>query len=193
VLIALAVFGFYGIVLVSGRYIGVFVIIFWADLLANIRIPNTSFTRKLMSILASLTIVFLLANLAAFSLSGYRDLGAAANASSSAGGTLPEWPGEVAQTLLNIGLESGDPVAIIGYGFDSFWARLARVKIVAEMPINEAESFWTADPEFQSEVIEAFAASGAKAIVAETVPSYVSLPGWEQVGDSNYYILKLDQ
>jgi hypothetical protein len=61
------------------------------------------------------------------------------------------------------------------------------------MPINEAESFWTADPEFQSEVIEAFAASGAKAIVAETVPSYVSLPGWEQVGDSNYYILKLDQ
>ena len=29
-------------------------------------------------------------------------------------------------------LEFGDEVAVIGYGFDSFWARLAKVKIVAE-------------------------------------------------------------
>jgi len=193
VVIALAVFGFYGIVLVSGRYIGVFVILFWADLLANIRLPDSSITRKLVPVLGILIMIFLLANLVTFSLSGYRDLGAAANAASSAGGTAPDWPGEVAQALLDTGLDAGDPVAIIGYGFDSFWARLARVKIVAEMPINEAGPFWIGKPELQTEVIEAFASSGAKAIVAETVPTYASLPGWEQVGSSNYYILKLEQ
>lgn len=193
VVVALAVFGFYGIVLVSGRYIGVFVILFWADLLANIRLPDSQALRKLVPILGSLIIIFLLANLVSFSLSGYQDLGAAANAASSMGGQAPEWPGEVAQALLDSGLQAGDPVAIIGYGFDSFWARLARVKIVAEMPINEAELFWTAGPELQMEVIEAFANSGAKAIVAETVPDYASLPGWEQVGNSNYYILRFNE
>jgi hypothetical protein len=192
VVIALAVFGFYGIVLVSGRYIGVFVILFFADLLANVRLSDSSITRKLTPVLGSLIVIFLFANLVAFSLSGYQDLGAA-NAASSAGGTAPEWPGEVSKALLRTGLEAGDPVAIIGYGFDSFWARLAHVKIVAEMPINEAEQFWTGGAELQADVIAAFESSGARAIVAETVPAYASLTGWEQVGSSNYYFLKLDQ
>ncbi len=193
IVIALAVFGFYSLVLVSGRYIGVFVILFWADLLANIRLPDTLLARRLVPILGGLMTLFLLINLVTFSLSGFRDLGTAANASSAIGGQAPEWPGETAEALLDLGLEAGDPVAIIGYGFDSFWARLGRFQIVAEMPINEAVPFWTAEPDLQDEVIEAFASSGAKAIIAETVPVYASLPDWKQVGRSNYYILMLDQ
>jgi hypothetical protein len=57
----------------------------------------------------------------------------------------------------------------------------------------EADAFWLGDPSTQSEVIQAFTTTGAKAIVAEDVPSYASLTGWHQVGNSNYYIYILAQ
>jgi hypothetical protein len=77
---------------------------------------------------------------------------------------------------------------VIGYAFDSFWARLARVKIVAEMLSVDATPFWLGEPALQREVIEVFADTGAKAIVAEHVPAYATLEGWYQVGHSNFYI-----
>jgi hypothetical protein len=79
-------------------------------------------------------------------------------------------------------------VAIIGYGFDSFWARLARVRIVAEMLGHQAGDFWLGSEALQQEVLRAFASTGASAIVAEYVPDYARLNGWHQVGNSNYYI-----
>jgi hypothetical protein len=85
-------------------------------------------------------------------------------------------------------VEPGDRVAVIGYAFDSFWARLARVRIVAELLEWEATPFWLGSSTFQSQVIEIFAETGAKAIVAEHVPPYASLVGWHRVGKSNYYI-----
>jgi hypothetical protein len=72
-------------------------------------------------------------------------------------------------------VEQGDKVAVIGYGFGSFWARLARVQIVAEMLGWQADDFWLGDPALQSEVVQAFAGTGARAIVAEKVPSYATL------------------
>jgi hypothetical protein len=83
-------------------------------------------------------------------------------------------------------------VAIIGYGFDAYWARLARVKIVAEMLDWQADDFWLGDPMFQSRVLHVFASTGAKAVVAENVPSYASLIGWHRVGESNYFIYILN-
>jgi hypothetical protein len=135
---------------------------------------------------------FLLANIALFNLEGFADLrvGGAPRSYTEAAGP-PDWPGQVAQTLHNLGIDPGDKVAIIGYGFDSFWARLARVRIVAEMLSYEADAFWEGDPSFQAEVLQAFASTGAKAIVAENVPSHVSLSGWHRIGSSNYYVYVL--
>jgi len=84
-------------------------------------------------------------------------------------------------------------VAIIGYGFDAYWARLARVRIVAELLGTQAGLFWTGDAATQAQVIDAFAASGAQAIVAEDAPSYAVLPHWRRVGDTNYFIYLLDE
>jgi hypothetical protein len=100
----------------------------------------------------------------------------------------PSWPGEVAESLHQLGIKEGDEVGVIGYGFDSFWARLARVQIVAELLEQDADSFWYGDPVLKAEVTQAFAGAGVKAIVAESVPAHVFLNGWNQVGDSNYYI-----
>ncbi len=195
VIVALAAFGMYGIVNVLGRYVGVFVVLFWADLLANVRLPDSQLYRKLASLLSVSMILFMLINIAAFNLQGFRDLigwGNPHQLAAPPAGSL-SWPGEVAEELHRLGLQAGDNVAIIGYGFDSFWARLARIKIVAELLDTDAEIFWTGDSSVQSDVIRAFSSTGARAIVAESVPSYASLSGWHQVGNSNYYIYLLDE
>jgi hypothetical protein len=193
VLVALAAFGIYALVYVEGRYIGVFVVLLWADLVANLRLPEAQPFRKLAAGFGAIMALFLLLNIVAFNLEGFADLNSkrstAQRTSEQAG--PPSWPGEVAQELHELGIQQGDKVGVIGYGFDSFWARLARVRIVAEMFGWEADPFWLGDPALQSEVVEAFASTGAEAIIAEKVPDYASLAGWHRVGNSNYYILAL--
>ena len=187
---ALAAFGLYAWVLVEGRYIGVFVVIFWADLLANIYLPQSDTAKRLLIPINVLMILFLLMNIIVFNLRGYSSLVANSNVATSENlqAPPPSWPGEVAETLHGLGIQPGDKVAVIGYAFDSFWARLARVQIVAELLGTDADAFWLGEATLQDEVIKAFGSARAKAIVAETVPNYASLAGWQQVGNSNYYI-----
>ncbi len=190
VIIAIAAFGFYGLVNVIGRYIGVFTVLFWGDLLANTRIPNERQARNLATFMGVIMSVFLAMSIVALNLHGFRDLSRKTNPHQDAikESLPPNWPGEVAQELHQLGVEPGEKAAIIGYGFDAFWARLARVKIVAEMLDADAKGFWQGDEALQISVLRAFAGTGAKAVVAEYVPEYAQLEGWHQVGDSNFYI-----
>ena len=193
--IALSVLAFYAIVLVAGRYIGAFIVLFFAVLLANVSLPDTVNGRKIAAILSGIAIVIILGNVLVSGLSGYRDFSNDQDISSSAAikPGPPSWPDEVAEELRQLGIQEGDEVGIIGYGFDSFWARLARVRIVAELLSQDADPFWLGDAALQSEVIQTFAQTGAKAIVAENVPIYASLDGWHQLGNSNYYIYQFSQ
>jgi hypothetical protein len=193
--IALPVFMFYAIVLVAERYIGVFVALFLAVLLANVRLIDTVNNRRIAAALSAIIIAFTVANILVFNLSGYRDFSISRNAQTTA--TVqpgpPSWPGEVAEELNRLGIEQGDRVGVIGYGFESFWARLAGVQIVAEMLTQDSAAFWLADPALQSEVLQTFAGTGVNAVVAESVPDYAFMNGWHQVDESNYYIYLLAQ
>jgi hypothetical protein len=195
VLFGALVFGllFYAIVLVAGRYIGAFVVLFFAVLLANVRLPDTANSRRIAATAIVVATVFILGNVLVFSLSGYGDFSNAQNTQPSAAVQpgSPSWPGEVAEELHRLGIEQGDKVGVIGYGFDSFWARLARVKIVVELLDKDAAAFWLGDDELQAAAIQAFAGTGAKAVVAEHVPVYATVKAWHQVGESNYFIYLL--
>jgi hypothetical protein len=134
-------------------------------------------------------IVFLLLNLLAFNLEGYNDLSKDNRTQTAAQTALPpSWPGEVAEALHQLGIRPGDHVGVIGYAFDSFWARLARVYIAAEMLDQDAGPFWTGSSALRAEVMATFANAGVTAVVAEYVPDGTSLPGWHRVGNSNFYI-----
>ena len=52
---------------------------------------------------------------------------------------------EVATQLQRFGLREGDQVAFIGLSFGAYWARLLKVRIVAEIPSDETDSFCKAD------------------------------------------------
>jgi hypothetical protein len=100
---------------------------------------------------------------------------------------------EVAETLWQMGVGPGGTVGVIGYAYDSFWARLARVRIVAELVDWEGNPFWYGDAALQQDVLRAFAGSGVCAVVAEYAPADAVLPGWEQVGASSYYVYPLPE
>ena len=55
------------------------------------------------------------------------------------------------------------------------------------------DDFWSGDWALQSQILQAFTGTGAKAIVVENVLGYASLVGWHTVRDSNYYIYLLTQ
>jgi hypothetical protein len=184
---ALVGFALYALVLVEGRYIGVFVILFLAPLLGNLTFPKTSLVQRLAAGIAGFIAFVLLVNLGIFNLQGWADLDRNQGPQTFASHS-PRWPGEVAEELHRLGVQPGDPVGVIGYAFDSYWARLAHVRIVAEMLDVDADPFWRGDAALQAAALEAFANAGAKAVIAEYVPSLATLTGWHQVGDSNYYI-----
>jgi hypothetical protein len=191
-MVALLALGMYALVHVQPRYIGPFVVLLWADLLAAVRLPASHEARRLLAFVGAIMSSFMFINIATFNVEGVRKLAGFGNGNqvtSSEKSASSRWAEEVAEELHRLEIRPGDKVAVIGYAFDSFWARLAHVQIVAEMFDSEADPFWSGSPSLQSEVFRAFAGTGARAIVAERVPGYVTPNGWHRVGNSNYYIL----
>jgi len=185
---AVIAFGLYGTVLVQGRYIAVFVLLFWADILANIRLPDITNNNTWLNVLSGIAIFGLLANIIMFNLDGFKRLNPSQGISSMEQPAPPAKPLEAAQTLRLLGILPGDKVGVIGYAYDSFWARLARVKIASEMLEADAYDLWHGDNALRQSVLQAFADAGMDAVVAEYVPGNVILDDWHRVGNSNYYI-----
>lgn len=185
---AVTTFVLYAAVWVEDRYVGVFVLLFWADILANVRMPDTASNRSLLKGLGVLAVLGLIVNILVFNLDGLNRLNPSQQASDTSRMSHPAKPLSVAHALNDVGVVQGDRVGVIGYGFDSFWARLAGVQIVAEMLEWDAEEFWQGDEALRQNILRAFANTGVDAVVAEHVPGYAGLHNWHQVENSNYYI-----
>jgi hypothetical protein len=187
---ALGAFSFYGIFNVIGRYIGMFVVLFWGELLANIHLPDTAQIRKTATGLILVMILLMVISIGIFNFEGLLDLIGGRNPHQQIINKEPDPapPLLVAKELHRLGVMKGDRVAVIGYAFSAFWARLARVRIVSEMLGSDARAFWLGDSLLQTNVLKAFARSGAVAVVAEHAPSYATLPGWHRVTNSNSFI-----
>jgi hypothetical protein len=178
-----AAMGAYSLVLVEGRYVAVFVLLALGETISKVSNGH----RMTVNAAGTLSIAVLLLQIIVFNVTGALDL--EANHSTEAETTRdPRWPGETADALRDLGVPAGAKVGVIGYAFDSFWARLARVQIVAELLGQDALPFWIGDQSQRQRVIDAFAAAGVYAIIAERVPSYAHLEDWHQVGDSSYFI-----
>jgi hypothetical protein len=119
---------------------------------------------------------------------GIRVLGAAAIDGEHLLGHQRNTYWDVAEQLRQMGVQPGDKVASIGFSFDGYWAHLAGVTIVAEIPEGGAGVFWTSDPEVKSKVFQTFAELGAKAVVCNRVPEYSSPAGWQHIGYSTFFV-----
>jgi hypothetical protein len=107
-------------------------------------------------------------------------------------------PWRVAQALRDIGLRPGYRVAILGHkDRHAFWARLARARIVAQLPISRL--YWPPPPELSPEIRDALSSSGAQIAIARhdalwtaTDPAKQTLgPSWRPLGTTGYFVLWL--
>ena len=190
---AIVAFGLYALILVEDRYIGVFVVLFWADILANVRLPASPVGNHWGKLLSGVAATGLLASIILFNLDGFMLLSSSVNSSFAEPSVPAARPLAVAEALADLGIQPGDQVGVIGYAYDSFWARLAKVRITAEMLDRDAEELWRGDNVLQQSVLESFADAGVKAVVAEYVPPYADVSDWHRVGNSNYYIYRFGQ
>ncbi len=92
------------------------------------------------------------------------------------------------------GVLPNDKIASIGRSNvqTALWARLARVRIVAEMPHQKDVSlFWESDEHLKEQVLATFAATGAKYLVAEKIPT-AEMKGWQQLEGTEVYLFRLE-
>jgi len=177
-------------ILVEGRYVGVFVALLAVELLAGLRARATSGRPRLVPAVCAAMLVLLAADIAWFHLGRLSRVSGRRAPAATVAAPGPSWPGAVAEALQRAGVQPGDAVGVIGYGFDAYWARLAHVHIAAELLIDDAAPLWGDDPAPLRRAEQAFARVGVRAVVAEHVP-LASLPGWRRVERSSYWLLVL--
>jgi hypothetical protein len=179
---ALAALSLYAFVYVEPRYLGAFMVLFWLGVGSGVRVPDAPAAKHLVACVSAAIAVSLLLTVSLLTL---RTLTA------SSGGWDVSW--QVAEGLHRMGLQPGDQVACIGDPATAYWARLARVRIVAEIPLPEAADFWAADPDVRVHLLEKFTQTGAQVVVTEQVPGPARARGWQQIGQTNHYAYPLQR
>lgn len=161
----------YALVHVEPRFPGAYVIIIGVALLASIRLPNAPWSGRLGE---AVTIVFVVVALLPAALAvGYsvaRDILRADDVRQES---------YVAEGLTRLGLQPGDPIGTIGFGATG-WARLARVRVIVEVPWGEGPSLPERGPTYRRTGAGAFRSAGAKLALARDVPKHRS-SGWIQI------------
>ena len=96
---------------------------------------------------------------------------------------------QVAESLHELGILPGEKVADLKVkAYDYYWARLARVKIVAQ--ITDAEKFWTQDDVLRSKALKTIERTGARVIVQKDgskIPDSAIATGWKKLGNTDSY------
>jgi hypothetical protein len=96
-----------------------------------------------------------------------------------------------AEQLRRMGAQPGDKVAVIADGTGAFWARLAKLRIVAEiMDSNHGSAeFWDASEEVKQNVYSVLAKTSAKLVVASCPTCPPGSPtGWRHIEGTPYCV-----
>jgi hypothetical protein len=158
----------YGVLHVEGRYVGPFMVLLFLSMLISVEVDWRVFRAATAIVVISLlvaTIVELMKQYPARSA------------------FPPEWP--IAEGLHANALHDGDGVAGIGTTIGVSWPRLARVHVVAEVPMDSVDAFWNATPDTQQKIFDLLRRAGA-AVVVGTVPAQCeSGAGWTKIPGTN--------
>ena len=175
---SLATLAIYSLVLVEPRYVAASIAVLWVTLFAAIPWARINAARGL-----GVTVVLAIAIVSCVSLAREEapDLAECLRPSEHV-----QWV--VAKNLQKMGLASGDRVAVLGHTtIADYWARLAGLQIVADVPLEAVGSYGEATPEKRSQISARLAALGVKAMVSAERPLVPS--GWRPVGTTGYYVL----
>jgi hypothetical protein len=189
-------FALYWILFVEDRYIGGFLLVVCVLALGSVQLPDRAASGRWFSLATVTTVAIISAWIGIETVrEAYRP--------------VPDVQREVAETVLSGHyLSEGDTVACIGYCFDVYWARLAHLRVIAEVPAQitaanaalgpirtsvptDADEFWWADVGTRESVLRALAKTTAKGVVAIDPPNGSDLRGWTRIGETKYYFREL--
>ena len=171
----------YLLISVEPRYVAPFLLLVLLGLFPGIFLPNGKDAAKrtvISTVLVAASLMAFTALLVLYHLAGF-----------PRGDTGELWV-QVGTSLNTAGVQPGEDVAIIGDSSDGCrWARMARVRIVAQVLREDVGAFWrVSDPRVKADVYDAFVRSGAKAVVAEKIPPSDAFADWQRLGDTDYYV-----
>jgi hypothetical protein len=184
-----SVLALYALLHFEGRYIAAYVVVLWMVLFRSIAIPHSEESKRIFT--AVLVAAALIAAITLATKTGQAVLHAArysVNGNNQAPllqSGYTNW--KVAKYLQNAGLRAGEPVGSVGWTYSAYWARMARVHVVAEVPEEGRMTFWLSDADKRAVVMRLFRDVGAKAVVATGVPAGSAPVNWQQIEGTDYY------
>jgi len=175
---AIAAFGLYSLVVVESRYIAAFLVLFWFVLYESLAsLPLRSWSRA--AIAATAVCILLFQNQGVLKAAGDSVTGAKAAAHFTA-----------AKELMQLGLKPGDSIATVGSGFDAFYAKLAQLRIVANVgylsgpdPIDK--QFRPLDDTTFAPIVDKLRPLQIKAVVGPCAYLTTGMR-WARLGDSGF-------
>jgi hypothetical protein len=181
---ALAALAMYTLVLVEARYVAPFLVLLIVGLLTLVQLPRTRPGSTVMGSLSALVALGFVLQI------GWATLELGRETLSHVVGAQPmasDDQAQVAVALRAAGVQPGDPVASGNRAFNAYWARLARVRIVAEVTGYDATALLEADPEARRVAQQALLGQQVRAVVAHGWPAYTGDPNWQRVEETEYF------
>lgn len=191
VTISIVGLGIYLPILEHDRHLGGFVLLLFLTLLAAVRL-RPEFERAGICVVVAVLLVTALgsADYAIRVLTQHFALNGSGPASTSQDLVA-------AQELRRMGAKPGDKVAVIGDGASAYWARLGKLRIVAEVMDTGADGnqgskeFWHAPEGVRQNVYRLMAEAHATAVVASCPASPVENVGWKSIAGTSYCVRPL--
>jgi hypothetical protein len=94
----------------------------------------------------------------------------------------------VAQRLSEMGLPPGTDVGYIGTGLDAYWAHLAGLRIIVEIPDEQQSRFIGAGAARRQQVLALFSSVGAKAVVTKSAEAAKAADGWHPIPGTHHFV-----
>jgi hypothetical protein len=89
---------------------------------------------------------------------------------------VPALPVAAARGLERLGLHPGEPIALVGFGFEAYYAHLAKLHIIAE--VEDEEGFWKLPSAVTTDLERKIKDLGAKALISPHACPAGGPEGW---------------
>jgi hypothetical protein len=93
----------------------------------------------------------------------------------------------VAQALTRLGIRPGDEIAVLGRSLDCYYARVAGVRIVAQIWEDPDQIAGLSLPEVRR-VLSSLKQVGVKALVSRSKPGFANDDGWNAIPRTDIYV-----
>jgi hypothetical protein len=174
---SVAALAMYSLVLVEFRYVAPFALMLLMWMLSRMKIATAAgplFVKRFQ-------IVVILAPALAIAWAAGRDIYDVVR-------NKPYEPWVVAQRLHEMGIPLGTDVGYIGTGLDAYWAHLAGVRIIVEVPDEQQSRFIGADAARRQQVLALFSYVGAQAVVTKNANAANSADGWRPIPGTHHFV-----